>query len=68
MKEIKACGSFSNDGKENVADSDKVVLSNWWNEGWLPITDSISVGILPPLLKDSMGNYIHHTKLDEENM
>jgi cell wall assembly regulator SMI1 len=42
MKEIKASGAFIKDGKEIVADSDEAIKSDWWNEGWLPITDNMS--------------------------
>jgi cell wall assembly regulator SMI1 len=42
MKEIKASGAFIKDGKEIVADADIAIKSDWWNEGWLPITDNMS--------------------------
>jgi cell wall assembly regulator SMI1 len=42
MKEIKASGAFIKDGKEIMADADESIKSDWWNEGWLPITDNMS--------------------------
>jgi cell wall assembly regulator SMI1 len=42
MKGIKASGAFIKDGKEIVADSDEAIKSDWWNDGWLPITDNMS--------------------------
>jgi cell wall assembly regulator SMI1 len=42
MKEIKASGAFIKDGKEILADADSAIKSDWWNEGWLPITDNMS--------------------------
>jgi cell wall assembly regulator SMI1 len=42
MKEIKASGVFTKDRKEILADADTAVKSDWWNEGWLPITNNMS--------------------------
>jgi cell wall assembly regulator SMI1 len=42
MKEIKASGAFIINDKEIVADADSAILSDWWNEAWLPITDNMS--------------------------
>jgi cell wall assembly regulator SMI1 len=42
MKEIKASGAFKKNGKEIVADADTAIKSDWWNEGWVPITDNMS--------------------------
>jgi cell wall assembly regulator SMI1 len=42
MNEIKNSGAFVKDGKEILADTDKKIKNNWWNENWLPITDNLS--------------------------
>jgi cell wall assembly regulator SMI1 len=42
MKEIKASGAFIKDGTKIVADADESIKSDWWKEGWLPITDNMS--------------------------
>jgi cell wall assembly regulator SMI1 len=42
MKDIKASGAFMVDGKEILAEADEQILSDWWNEGWVPITDNMS--------------------------
>jgi cell wall assembly regulator SMI1 len=42
MKEIKTFGAFTKNGKEILADTDSAIKSDWWNEGWLPITDNMS--------------------------
>jgi cell wall assembly regulator SMI1 len=64
MKEIKASGTFIKDGKEIVADADSSIKSDWWNKGWLPITDNMSgdytILDLAPNTKGSYGQVFQY--------
>jgi cell wall assembly regulator SMI1 len=64
MQEIKASGAFVINGKQILADADRKMRNEWWNTGWLPITDNLNgdytVIDLDPNTKGNHGQIIEY--------